>query len=174
MPVTRSDIVLRVSNDAANRQTANSFVTYEEMVDLVKFRVDRQLWDERSEDEQVRAMVAAYEDVVRLPFSRRFGRSQSMDNEWVELFGEPAMGECPLEDPEFVWSVRKCQAIQTLYILGGTQVRDMAREGVLGTRAVAGRNTETFFAGYRGPVCVEAIEVIARHLNLMPSMRRFL
>jgi hypothetical protein len=58
-----------------------------------------------------------------------------------------------------------------LFIAVGTQVRDMARDGARVTEGINGARTT--FAGYRGPVCAEAIETISPYLELMPRLKRF-
>jgi hypothetical protein len=65
--------------------------------------------------------------------------------------------------PDFDNRIRQAQAIQCVFIAGGTQARDLAREGVRVTEGINGARTT--FAGYRGPVCPEAMETIGPFSN---------
>jgi hypothetical protein len=47
----------------------------------------------------------------------------------------------------------------------------MMRDGVRVTEGINGARTT--FAGYRGPVCSEAMETISPYLELMPRFKRF-
>ena len=77
----------------------------------------------------------------------------------------------PIGIPDFDNRVRQAQAIQCAFIAAGTQARDLARDGVRVTEGING--ARTMFAGYRGPVCAEAMETISPYLELMPRLKRF-
>lgn len=167
--LTPADLVVRISNAEPHKFEANSFAALEDLDKVVKFRPDAGLWYAQSESDRVRVAVAAYEDLIKLTWSSFAGRSQSRDYGFGQRLGP--VNEPPLEDAEFQWRVRKAQAIQALFILAGTQARDMARDGIRLTRNLTGSEVE--LTGYAGPVCVEAIEVLAPYLELQPRLRRF-
>jgi hypothetical protein len=77
----------------------------------------------------------------------------------------------PIGIPDFDHRIRQAQAIQAVFIAGGTQARDLMRDGVRVTEGINGARTT--FAGYRGPVCSEAMETISPYLELMPRFKRF-
>lgn len=160
-----SDLVVRTSD---NRLSANTFATYEEFEAIIKFRPDVGIWNVANEGQQVRAMAQAYEDISRLTWTPYGGRSQNKDYEFRYKFD--ITDEPPLDDEEFRVLVKKAQAIQTLYILGGTQVRDMSRDGIRLSRQLTGAEME--FSGLQHTVCVEARQVIAPYLELSPRIRR--
>lgn len=163
MALTAADLVPRTSNEQTQLFAANTFATHAELAGIIKFRVDHGLWDVQPEEEQVRVAVAAYEDLIKLCWSNERGTSQSKDYEFQMRFGS-GVNEPPIEDAEFLWRITKAQAVQALYILAGTQVRDMAREGIRLTRALSGSDME--FIGYLGPACAEAKELLTIFLEL--------
>ena len=165
--VSPSDIVIRSSNDEANIDAANSFATYAEIESGVKFRMDDGLWDALTEDRQVKAMSSAYNDIIRLSWKRRHF-SQSRDVEGVDLFG--ANNLPPIENPAFVKDVKRAQIAQVMYICGGTQIRDMTRQGIRVHKNLSGAEME--FGGYRGPVCAESLEILADWIELAPRRKR--
>ena len=57
-----------------------------------------------------------------------------------------------------------------MFILGGTQIRDMAAAGVKVSKTMA--NSEMEITGYRGAVCTEALEIIGPWIDNQPRMRR--
>lgn|GEM_PF-6888853 len=169
MALPAADLVPRTSNEQTQLFRANTFATRAELGDIIKFLVDPGLWDTQPEEEQVRVAVAVYEDLIELCWTNERGESQSKDYEFQMRFGS-GVNEPPIEDPEFLWRIRKAQAVQAIYILAGTQVPDMAREGIKLTRALSGSDLE--ITGYLGPVCAEAKELLAIFLELQPRIRR--
>ena len=113
--------------------------------------------------------MAAYKDLLKLTWSNSVGLSQSRDYEFGMRYG--VVVDPPIGIPDFDHRIRQAQAIQCLFIAAGTQARDMARERVRVTEGINGARTT--FAGYRGPVCAEAMEVISPYLELMPRFKRF-
>ena len=170
MPLTAGDLVVRTLSPD-NRSTANTFATLAEIDDTVKFRMDAAAWDALDTDLRVRAIVSAYRDLCRLTWMTNTARSQSRDYEFDSLSGVGYEGynRPPLEFTDFQQAVREAQAAQVMAIVHGTQVRDMAREGIRMTRALTGSEME--FTGYRGPVCGEAREILARWVD-QPRMGR--
>ena len=168
IPVFRTDIVKRVANTEPHVFEANSFISFEQAEDEIRFRPDVGIWDTFDESAQVRALVQAYKDLLTLTWSNEYGRSQSKDYEFRLRFA--SVNEPPIEDAEFQWRIKRAQAAQALFLLGGTQVRDMARDGILMTRALTGSEME--FTGYRGAVCTEAKEILAPYIEIMPRRRR--
>ncbi|MDX5368165.1 MAG: hypothetical protein LPL29_02210 [Alphaproteobacteria bacterium] len=168
MPLSASDIIVRTANTEPNKSEANSFVTLTEAENLAKFRLDALVWDTQSVDTKIRALASAYDEIIRLSFSHFGGRSQSRDYEFEDLFERE--NSPPLDDAEFVAAVKKAQVVQAIYLLGGTQVRDMAREGITMSRALSGSEME--FKGYRGPVCTEAKELLSRWIEVHLQTRR--
>lgn len=171
MTVTAADLIVRVSNDEVHRRQANTWATLAEIDGIAKFRVDVALWAARTEDERVRLAVTAYEDIGRLSWSCFHGRSQSRDYGWVDLYGDP-VGCSPLvNNPDFIYSVKKAQVAQIMFLIAGTQVRDMAREGIMMTRMLTGSEIE--FSGYRGACGAETMEILSNWIEISPRLTRF-
>lgn len=171
MTLTSSDITIRTGNDSANKRAANSWATITEIDDIIKFRVDAGLWTSRSEDEKVRLAVTAYNDMRSLVWSCSHGRSQSRDYGYADITGSGSAGCDPqVNDADFMIDVKRAQAAQIMFIAAGTQVRDMAREGVTITRALTGSEME--FTGYRGPVGGEALDILADWVETGLQVRR--
>ncbi len=76
----------------------------------------------------------------------------------------------PLHDRRFRLKIREAQAAQVMFILAGTQIRDMARDGVRFTKTLS--NSEMEITGYRGAVCAEAKEIIAPWIEFAPRRKR--
>lgn len=165
--VSTADLIVRTNNTDANIAAANTFATWDEMEQLVRFRLDVNLWNGMNEDFQIKAMVAAYNDLIRLSWQSYGAGAQNRDYEFPVFV---ATNNPPLDDSEFVRIVKEAQAAQVMFILGGTQVRDMARDGVRLHRALTGVEME--FVGYKGAVCGEAKEILAQYINIQPRMRR--
>lgn len=165
MAVDKGALVVRTLD---NRNEATTYATYEELAAICELRFDARLWENADEKTQIRAMVQAFRDLETLVWSNYGGYAQNRDYEFQMRF---APSDPPLDDPDFVVQIKRAQAAQVMYILSGTQVRDMAAEGVSLTRALSGSDLE--IKGYRGRVCVEAIELIGRWVELYPRMRRF-
>ena len=113
--------------------------------------------------------MAAYKDLIKLIWSNSVGLSQSRDYEFDLRYG--VIVAPPIGIPDFDHRIGQAQAIQALFIAAGTQARDLAREGVRVTEGINGARTT--FAGYRGPVCPEAMETISPYLELFPRFKRF-
>lgn len=165
--VSTSDLTLRTDNTAANIAAANSWVTLDEMELLVRFRMDVLMWNMQDEDTRVRAMVAAYKDLEKLTWRSAGTGSQSRDFEFQITVQN---NDPPIEDAVFLRLVKDAQAAQAMFIVAGTQVRDMAREGIRMHRALKGAEME--FTGYKGAVCTEAKEILAEYIVSQPRMRR--
>jgi hypothetical protein len=174
MALTAADLKIRTASQPSADDDENSFATLAELSNLIKFRVDAGVWDLASEEVKVRAAATAYADLMKLTFRRYGDGSQSRDYEFSTQFAAAGFVEQvswpPMEDLGFARAIKKAQAAQAMFILNGTQVRDMAREGIRMSRGLVGAEME--FTGYRGAVCVEAIELVAHWVELMPRMRR--
>lgn len=169
MAVTSGDVVVRTSNSQSDQDNANSFVSHSDIEDIIEFRMDADVWNDATEDLQVRAMVSAYEDIRRLPWSNTPGLSQSRDYEFGSRFGVGGDNP-PIEDSDFLRDVKKAQAAQTIWILAGTQVRDFSRDGVRMSKSLSGAEMEV--TGYRGAVCAEAKELLAPYIENSIKMKR--
>lgn len=167
MSLTAADIVVRIANDEASRDTANSFATLEELDRFIRFRMDADLWASVDEELRVRAAVSAYRDLVRLPWSSSVGLPQNRD---IEFSTAEDGDHPPLHDRRFRLKVKEAQAAQVMFILAGTQVRDMAREGVRFTKTLM--NSEMEITGYRGAVGAEAREIISPWIETAPRSKR--
>jgi hypothetical protein len=165
--VATTDLVIRIDNTAANVAAANSWATFAEMEQSVRFRMDVLLWNTQVEDVQVRAMVMAYKDLTRLTWRSAGAGAQNRDHEFPLFIQQ---NEPPTDDVDFIRLVKEAQSAQTMFILAGTQVRDMAREGVRLSRSLKGAEME--FTGYKGAVCTEAKELLAEYIVAHPRMRR--
>lgn len=164
---TAADIIVRTNNTEPHKHDANSFAALDEVTAFIGFRLDGGIWAGMPEDDRVRATVSAYRELVRLTWRRNDPIGQSRDiAPWSEVDNDP-----PLDDPQFVRLVKQAQAVQALYLANGSQVRDMARDGIKMTRQLTGSELE--ISGYQGPVCAEAREILAHYIDLMPRLRRF-
>lgn len=170
MPLMEDDIIVRVQSAPTVTDVENSFATLEQLDDLIKFRMDADVWSAASEDLKVRAAVSAYRDLMKLAYRSFYGRLQNRDYEFpTTVTVRDTVTWPPMEDPEFVIAIRQAQSAQVMYLMNGTQVRDMAREGIRMSRSL-GADME--FTGYKGAVCAEAMEIIGRWVEIMPRMRR--
>lgn len=165
-PVT---LVVRTTSPD-NVETATTFGTLQELDSVINRRPDIEVWASASGLTRLRAVVQAYEDLIRLLWQNRGGNPQSRLTDFPGYEYESEITYPPLDDPDFVIAIRKAQAIQALYILAGTQVRDMAREGISLTRALSGSEME--IRGHRGTICAEAKEVLGRWVVHQPRLKR--
>ncbi len=168
MAAEESDLVLRTSNDDANRAVATTWLGLEDMEEIIRKRFDANAWDVLDEDLKVRAMIAAYHDIDRLAWSNYGGESQSKDYEFNMRFGDT--NDPPIEDARFILAVKRAQAAQTMFYVRGTTIREMARDGIRMTLALSGSEME--FTGFRGAVCAEAREILGKWVEWNPRMRR--
>jgi len=166
--LSADDLILRTSNTEDQKINANSFATLDELEAFIRFRMDRDIWFTQEEDMKVRAAVQAYRDINRLTWRTDRGLNQARDYEFNMDFG--LINEPPFDDTRFPPRVKEAQAAQAMYYLRGTQVRDMARDGISMTRALSGSELE--FKGYRGAVCTEAKEILAWWIELYPRTKR--
>jgi len=165
--ITGDDLIVRTAD---NRTTANTWVDYEAMAELTKFRFDKLPWDAATVDQQCTAMAMAYYDISRLNWGGELGMSQSRDYSFNGQFS--SLRDPPFNDVDFQEAIGRAQAAQTLFLLQGTQVREMARAGIRMHRALTGNELE--FPGYRGAVCTESLEILAPFVDMFPRGRRML
>lgn len=163
-----SDLVKRTANTDANKLAANTWGDETEIDDIIKFRFDAQVWNNAPEELRVRAMVSAYRDIDRLSWDSSYGTAQNRDYSFGGHFNDP--NDPPIDDTDFMNAILHAQAAQIMFILNGTQVRDMARIGIRMTKTLS--NSEMEITGYSGAVCAEAREFIAKWIELMPRRRR--
>ena len=165
--LTQADLIVRSSNNEPNLTQANTFATYAELEAEIRFRMDSGLWTRVNEDLHIRAAGSAYRDLIRQSWLNS-GRDQSRDYEADLILSAP--NSPPLGDQDFMVAIKRAQAAQVMFILAGTQVRDMARDGVRLHKNLSGSEME--FTGYRNAVCAEALEILARWIDLQPRLRR--
>lgn len=168
--VDAGDLIVRTDNSQDQIDRANTFADLDALDDVLKFRPDADLWFEQTEERRVQAAVAAYKDICKLTWSTTTGRGQSTEYGPFEYAGLNPPSRPPVEDRDFRRIVSEAQACQIAFILAGTQMRDLAREGTTETGALLG--SQTVVAGYRGPVCAEAMELLARYIERFPRNRR--
>lgn len=173
---TADDLVpLVVGNEA----TANTFADLVELEGELRFHRNAHFWAGASEVDQVRAAVSAYRELVRLPWSAAndvlFSRFRGMtQTRIIDSTFHPAVPDLVvtlLADEERRPMLVRAQAAQTIYLLGGTQIRDLQQDGIKLSRQLQGAEIE--ITGYRGPVCVEALEILAPFIDRMPRTKVF-
>ena len=162
---TFDDLVLRDSNTALNKSEANTWADQADLEDVIKFRMDADLYDTADDATKVRAIVSAYRDLDKLSWTS-YGIAQNRQSMEFDV----AYNDAPLSDDDFQRVIIAAHATQVMYVLAGTQVRDMAAQGITLTRALTGVETE--FQGYRGPVCSEAMELLSGFVENNPRFRR--
>ena len=168
MPLTASDLTVRSDNSSQARLNSNSFVSLTDAIRIADFRLDGSGFVGASEDSQVKALASSYEEIRRLPWGdRRF--AQNRDYESADLISND-VDYPPLEDPEALVAIKKAQVVQAIYLMTGAPVRDMQRQNIVMSAALSG--SEMAFAGYRGAVCVEVIELLGPWLELTPRTKR--
>jgi hypothetical protein len=169
LSVSNTDLIVRVYGNA---DVATTWTTRDGIEEKMRFRLDAQVWDACVEEDQIRIMIQAYNDLARLPWSGSAGRSsQDYDVEAYNLFGYNDLGpEPPLHSPAFQRRIVEAQVAQIIWLLQGTQIRDLQRDGVRMTRQLQG--SELDIAGYRGPVSIEAIELLEPFIDLQPKLSR--
>lgn len=168
LSVSPSDLVVRTVD---NEETANTFASYADMVEAIRFRADSSYWERSSLTDQCRAMVGAYTELNRLPWIEHWEivREQSRDLESsIFNYGRP---QPPLHDSLFRKRIVEAQAAQVCWLLGGTKIRDMQRDGIRLSRSLQGSEME--YVPYRGPICVEAREILFQFVEAMPRLRTF-
>lgn len=166
--IDRTNLVQRTSNEETNITAANTFGTFTEIEAEVQMRQDSNLWVNATEEVVVKAMMMAYRDLVRLTWRNDPGLNQARDYEFAYRFGQ--INYPPIDDDEFLRDIKRAQAAQTMFIMAGTHVRDMARDGIRIHKNLSGAELE--FTGYKGAVCSEAKEIMARWIENQPRMRR--
>jgi hypothetical protein len=171
--VQKGDFFVRIPavitvRTTSNKDTATSFATFGEIETIIHERPDYEAWFLKPIDQRKKLIVTAYRDLNKLVWSSYRGYSQNREYWQDRILWEP--NDPPVDDPEFAIAIRRAQAAQAMYLCLGSQVRDMAREGVILTRALMGAEME--ISGYKGPVCAEAIECIGRWVDLMPRLKR--
>lgn len=163
----REKKVLIVRN-ANNKLEANTWATMQELHEIAEDRPDAAVWFNAPNDVRENAVKQAYYELARLTWSAEGPGSQSKDYEFRMRFY--VNDEPPMDDEEFVVRIKRAQVAQAIYILTGTQVRDMAREGIRMSRALSGSEME--FTGYLGPVCAEALEILGPYVEIFPRFKR--
>lgn len=178
MPAPNASAI--VPFDGSNVNEANSFATLEQLGDVINLRLDHAYWDGSDEASQVRATIQAYDDLRRLPWRRGAGWDLAYARSQTRLLDD--LGESVTDEvlsslvtdqdrrPELV----RAQAVQAIFLLGGTQIREMQRLGVTSSRQMQG--AELGFSPYKGPVgavTTEVLEIIGRYLDLMPKRPTF-
>lgn len=174
-PLATLDASALIKRTLANADTANTFATYAELMAVINQRADFRVIDPVPLADRVRFIIQAYRDLDALTWVTNNAyafSSQTLFSPSDFNTGTYALTkeQPPLNSPGFAAAVTRAQAAQVLYLISGTQIRDMAAEGVRLTRSLSGVETE--ITGYRGRVCVEAIEIISRWVELMPRLRR--
>ena len=174
MALTATDLKPRTQSVPTEADDENTFATLGELDGIIKFRIDSAVWDAANEDLRVRAAATAYSDLMKLAYRNFGGLSQSRDYSFpTGNVGGRDEQICfpPIEDSRFAIAIKKAQAAQVMFLLNGSQVRDMAREGITMSKGLVG--ADMWFTGYKGAVCTEAMEQISRWVELMPRLRRF-
>ena len=165
---TEADLVVRTF---ANEEVATTFVTLAEIEAALRLRLDTAAWEAATVSTQVKAMIGAYNELVRLPWSSGgFGGSNQSRDIGSALFAG-VRPEPPLTDSLFRSVIAQAQAAQALFLLGGTHVRSLQREGVRFTRQLQGAEME--ITAYKGPVCAEAKELLGPFLDTQIRRRAF-
>lgn len=162
---TMDDLVVRVGNGDEDKLTANTWASQDDLEEVIKFRMDSDLYSEADEATQVKAIVAAYKDIDKLSWTS-YGQAQNREHFEFDI----GRNDAPVSDTDFQRVIIQAQANQVMYILAGTQVRDMAAQGISITRALQGAETEIM--GYRGPVCTEALEMLSGFIEMNPRVKR--
>lgn len=154
-----------------NKSVANTFFSLGDLDAVARGRMDSRVWQEADHDTRIRAIVQAYEDLIRCRWQAvGYGEPQSRITDFPGYEYNNELAEPPIWDPDFLAELVKAQTAQACYILAGTQVRDMAREGIILTRALQGAEME--IAGYRGAICAEVREILRDWIASTPRRRR--
>lgn len=165
---TQSSLVVRINNTEALRATANTWATYDALAAEINMRMDADVFFNQDDTIQIRAIVAAYRDIDKVTWKSGGALNQSRDYEFGQLF--TSVLDAPFGDPFFDQRILQAHVAQTMYVLNGTQVRDMAAQGIRLSRSMTGVDME--FTGYRGPVCTEAMEILSPYIETAPRMKR--
>jgi hypothetical protein len=168
LEVTEDDLVVRT---VANEAVATTFCALDRLEDALRLRLDSGVWEAAPAADRIKAAIQAYHELADLPWLRYDWRRSNQRRDAGSLLFDEERPMPPVEDELFQQRIPRAQTVQALHLLQGTEIRLLQRDGVRLTRQLQGSEME--IAGYKGPVCVEALEILAPFLDLSLRVRTF-